>query len=165
MLAAPAFAAAAEGERVLATISVGIPVLIVARVGMDAGCKAEGSTIADLERATGSRVLLLTGGGRQSWRPPGERLLQAGQELVVVVTRGGLARVLPTRKWSSPATSPTNSGNEHHPPIGTASTPTSPRLPWEVLERSFTRMVGEVDGVNRIAYDIISKAPGGIEWE
>jgi GMP synthase (glutamine-hydrolysing) len=39
------------------------------------------------------------------------------------------------------------------------------RLPWEVLERISTRVVGEVGGVNRVAYDITSKPPGTIEWE
>jgi len=39
------------------------------------------------------------------------------------------------------------------------------RLDWDVLGRIANRIVGEVDGVNRVAYDITSKPPGTIEWE
>ncbi len=39
------------------------------------------------------------------------------------------------------------------------------RIPWEVLEKVSTRIVNEVDHVNRIVYDITSKPPSTIEWE
>lgn len=39
------------------------------------------------------------------------------------------------------------------------------RLPWEVLERSSTRIINEVQGVNRVAFDISNKPPSTIEWE
>ena len=38
-------------------------------------------------------------------------------------------------------------------------------IPWDVLQRSMTRIINEVDGVNRVLYDLTSKPPGTVEFE
>jgi len=39
------------------------------------------------------------------------------------------------------------------------------RLPYELMARMSARIINEVQGVNRVVYDISSKPPGTIEWE
>ena len=39
------------------------------------------------------------------------------------------------------------------------------KLPSSLLETISSRIINEVDGVNRVCYDITSKPPGTIEWE
>ena len=75
-LAAPAFAAAAAGEHVLATIAVGAEVLAVARLQVEPGCQAEGRTVAELEAAAGSGSCCWTGARAElapGRRDPGRR--------------------------------------------------------------------------------------------
>ena len=38
-------------------------------------------------------------------------------------------------------------------------------IPWKVLQTCMTRIINEVDGVNRVFYDLTSKPPGTIEFE
>ncbi len=39
------------------------------------------------------------------------------------------------------------------------------RIDYDVLERITNRIINEVPGINRVAYDVTSKPPGTIEWE
>lgn len=39
------------------------------------------------------------------------------------------------------------------------------RLPFDVLATISNRIINEVQGINRVVYDISSKPPATIEWE
>jgi Trk K+ transport system NAD-binding subunit len=100
-LAAPAFAAAAVGRQVLATIPVGTArVLVIARVPIEEGSRADGSTVAQEEASAsavelgGCRVMAVVTRDEVSWRPDPSTRLVAGQEALLVATRRGLAAAL-----------------------------------------------------------------------
>lgn len=44
-------------------------------------------------------------------------------------------------------------------------TATWAKIPYEVLQKMSSRIVGEVNGINRVVYDISNKPPATIEWE
>ncbi|MBR4241744.1 MAG: glutamine-hydrolyzing GMP synthase [Eubacterium sp.] len=39
------------------------------------------------------------------------------------------------------------------------------RIPYDILAKVSNRITNEVDGINRVVYDITSKPPGTVEWE
>lgn len=100
-LAAPTFAIAAIGERVLATTSVGTGVLVFAQMDIEVDSPLAGAAISTLEGGPEGRVVLLTRGTQRTWRPSRETVLAVGDELVVVATRPGLARMLEDAETAS----------------------------------------------------------------
>jgi Trk K+ transport system NAD-binding subunit len=100
-LAAPAFAAAALSRRVEAVIPVGHRrVLLVARVPVRAGSAADGSTIVVEERAASAvelgaaRVIAIATAGSTEWKPGADRVVRAGDELIVIAPRRSLPLLL-----------------------------------------------------------------------
>jgi GMP synthase (glutamine-hydrolysing) len=104
-----------------------------------------------------------------------EILQQADAIVVEEIKRAGLYREI----WQSFAVLPAvrtvgvmGDGRTYEYPIiiravtsEDAMTADWARLPADVLERMASRIINEVPGVNRVAYDITSKPPGTIEWE
>ena len=46
-----------------------------------------------------------------------------------------------------------------------AMTVEAAEIPYPVLKRCVSRIIGEVPGVNRVVYDVTGKPPGTVEWE
>jgi GMP synthase (glutamine-hydrolysing) len=109
--------------------------------------------------------------------PPRLETLRAADHIVVEeIRRAGLYRDI----WQSFAVLPAEvqtvgvmgDGRTYENPVivravtsEDAMTADWARLPYDVLERIASRIINEVPGVNRVAYDITSKPPGTIEWE
>ena len=104
-----------------------------------------------------------------------EVLRQADAVVVEEIRRAGLYREL----WQSFAVMPAvrtvgvmGDGRTYAYPIviravtsDDAMTADWARLPYDLVERIASRIINEVEGVNRVALDVTSKPPGTIEWE
>jgi Trk K+ transport system NAD-binding subunit len=96
-LAAPAFAAAALHTEVVATVPVGDRrVVLFARLHVPEGSALEGRLAATLDKPGIRRVLAVADPGSEvaRWDVPPDEVLDAGEEIVVVATRLGLAELL-----------------------------------------------------------------------
>jgi Trk K+ transport system NAD-binding subunit len=95
-LSAPAFAAAMQRRRVLATVPVGRRVLLVAEVSVSAGCELDGERMDGVGRSGRIRTFALQRRGNEQLELPAPpaHVLGAGDRLLVVATRGGLNDLL-----------------------------------------------------------------------
>ncbi|RKR88888.1 Trk K+ transport system NAD-binding subunit [Micromonospora pisi] len=100
-LAAPSFAAALLNRQVIATIPIDRHALLVAEVPVAAGSSLVGRALAEVDQATGVRVIGLTPAGQPilNWSPAPAQRLAVGDQLVVVVRRAALSALL---KQASP---------------------------------------------------------------
>ncbi len=108
-------------------------------------------------------------------RERAEILRNADAVVVEEIRRAGLYRAL----WQSFAVLPAvrtvgvmGDGRTYAYPIviravtsDDAMTADWARLPYDLVERISSRIINEVEGVNRVALDVTSKPPGTIEWE
>jgi len=96
-LAAPAFAAAAIGSEVIATVPVGDKrVILFARLRVPAGSMLEGRLASSLGGVGALRVLAVAdpGSDEARWDFPADEVMDAGEEVVVAATRAGLGELL-----------------------------------------------------------------------
>ena len=111
MLAAPAFAAAALGQRRDVIFPVGRRVVLFTEITVGAGSTAVGQEVSGLAEPGKSQILAWAAAdGRWSWAPSARRL-SVGDRLAVVATRSGLARLLrATRAVTAPGPPATRPG-------------------------------------------------------
>jgi Trk K+ transport system NAD-binding subunit len=111
-LAAPAFAAAAMGSDVVATVPVGDRrVILFARVGVADGSALAGATVGDVDTTGEHRVLGTVGPepGPVHWAPASPTALEPGSQVLLAATRAGLASIL-DRARPVPALAPAAEG-------------------------------------------------------
>lgn len=96
LLAAPAFVAAIQEREVIGTIPVKRHVLVVAEIPVPAGSALDGRTVAEAQQGGEVRIIAVSVGEFRNaeWRPGPERVLVAGERLLVVATRSGLGRLV-----------------------------------------------------------------------
>lgn len=116
MLAAPAFAAAAMGRRFEVVVPIGRRVLLFTELTVPAGSPAVGRSIGSVAGAESLRVLAIRRQADWSWQVSDGDLIAAGDQLAVVATRAGLARLLLAIKYGTapgvngqPASTPSTS--------------------------------------------------------
>lgn len=95
-LAAPAFAAALLEREVIGTIAVHRRVLVIAEIPVAPGSALDGGQLAGLAEVGELRVIAQTVQGDRwpTWTPPHDRMVRAGDRLLVIANRTGLSRLL-----------------------------------------------------------------------
>jgi Trk K+ transport system NAD-binding subunit len=94
-LAAPAFAAALLEREVVGTIAVERRVLVLAELPVAEGSSLDGRPVADVSETGAVRVIAHTvGAARPGWLPSPAARIRAGDRLLVIATRAGLASAL-----------------------------------------------------------------------
>jgi Trk K+ transport system NAD-binding subunit len=97
-LAAPAFAAAALGSEVIASIPIGDRRMVLfARLPVAEGSRLAGLRMSDIDQAGQLKVLAVADRGNEVARwslDHGSEVIDAGEYLIVAATRAGLAAVL-----------------------------------------------------------------------
>jgi Trk K+ transport system NAD-binding subunit len=106
-LAAPAFAAAAIGTEVVATVPVGDRrVILFARHHVPGGSVLEGRLASSLDASGALRVLAVADPDSvvARWDVPDDEVLDAGEEVIVAATRAGLGDLLQLAATRAPST-------------------------------------------------------------